>query len=230
MNRVSVNDGVGSFEVSVLRPAYPARAVLFGVGRGGNPDRHAPLLAALAESGCAVAAPHFDMLASTTPTDDELLLRARRLKLAADLVALPGTPLIGVGHSIGATVLLALAGGLLWTRPAQPLTITPDERIQRLFLMAPPTGFFRPPGSLDAVRTPIDLWSGALDTVTPPVQAELVERALHPRVSVNLRVVDGAGHFSFMNVLPPHVTDPMPERNAFLSHLHSTVCQFAAIS
>jgi fermentation-respiration switch protein FrsA (DUF1100 family) len=223
-----LHDEAGTFAVTVSAPAHASRAVLFAVGRGGNPERHAPLLAALAASGCAVAAPHFEMLASSSPTDDELLLRARRLKLAADLVASPGTPMAGVGHSIGATMLLALAGASVWMRPGEALTIAPDDRIQRLVLMAPPTGFFRPAGALDAVRTPIELWTGTLDTVTPPAQAEFLERSLGQHAPVNLRTVDGAGHFSFMNVLPPNVVDPLVERHAFLAHLHAEVCRFVS--
>lgn len=228
MERVSLQDETGTYDVTVGAVARPSRLVLFAVGAGGNPERHAPLLAALLGSGCSVVAPHFERLASPNPTDAELLLRARRLTLASNIGGPSEIPITGVGHSIGATVLLALAGAQLWTRPDQPLPIVPNGRIDRLALMAPATGFFGAPGALDAVRTPLAVWAGGLDTVTPQAQAQFLGRALATRVPVDLRVFEEAGHFSFMNVLPPHLTDPLPNRQAFLESLQSEVCRFAA--
>jgi hypothetical protein len=228
MKRLSLQDETGTFDVTVGEVARSSRAVLFAVGAGGNPERHAPLLEALVESGCSVVAPHFERLVSPNPTDDELLLRARRLTFASHIAARADTPIAGVGHSIGATVLLALAGGQVWTRPGQPLPIVPDDRIDRLALMAPATGFFLGPGALNGVRTTLAVWVGALDTITPPDQAEFLKTALDPRVRVDLQVLEGAGHFSFMNVLPPHVTDPLPDRQNFLDRLQSDVCRFTA--
>jgi hypothetical protein len=46
-------------------------------------------------------------------------------------------------------------------------------------------------------------------------------------VPVDLRVFEGAGHFSFMNVLPPHLTDPLPDWQVFLESLQAEVCRFA---
>lgn len=226
MRKLSLRDGTASFDVSAFEVEQPSRVVLFAVGGGGNPERHAPLLAGLVERGCSIVAPHFERLVSPRPTDDELLLRARRLKLALDTVARPGVPVVGVGHSIGTTMLIALAGGQVWTRPGQPLPIAPDARVERLALMAPATGFFQAPGALDAVQTPLLVWAGENDTITPPAQAELLKQALGDRVPVDLHVVEGAGHFSFMNVLPPQVTDPITNRDAFLARLTSEIGRF----
>jgi hypothetical protein len=41
-----------------------------------------------------------------------------------------------------------------------------------------------------------------------------------------MRVVEGAGHFSFMNELPPQMTDPLPNRDAFLADLADSVGRF----
>src|SRR3954469_3866171 len=105
MERVSVQDETATFDVTIGEVGRPSRMVLFAVGAGGNPERHAPLLTALAESGCSVVAPHFERLVSSRPTDDELLTRARRLTLASRMAARSDLPITGVGHSIGATVL-----------------------------------------------------------------------------------------------------------------------------
>jgi alpha-beta hydrolase superfamily lysophospholipase len=228
MRKLSIPGEAASFDVTMFEVERPSRVVLFAVGGGGNPERHGPLLAALAERGCSVVAPHFERLVSPIPTEDDLRLRACRLKRALDAVARPGVPTVGVGHSIGAAVLLALAGGQVWMGPGRRLLITRDDRIERLALMAPATGFFQAPGALDAVRVPILAWAGTKDAITPPAQAELLRDVLAPRVSVDLRVVEGAGHFSFMNAPPPQTIEPLPDRDAFLAHLAAELDEFVA--
>lgn len=220
------NDGGETFDVTVLEAERPSRTVLFAVGAGGNPERHLPLLTSLAERGCTVVAPHFARIVSPAPSDDELLLRARRSRIAVESFARPDVPIAGVGHSIGTTSLLGLAGGAIWMREGHRLTIERLPRMDRLALLAPATGFFRAPGALDGVDSSLLVLAGSVDTVTPPAQAELLKLALGARVPVDLRVLAGAGHFSFMHVLPPHVTDPLPDREAFLAELVSEVERF----
>ena len=41
-----------------------------------------------------------------------------------------------------------------------------------------------------------------------------------------VRIVDGAGHFSFMHELPPQMTDPIANRDALLADLTETACRF----
>lgn len=226
MSKRPLKDGSESFEVTVLDVSAPSRVVLFSVGAGGNPERHLPLLASLAGRGCTVVAPHFERLASSIPTDAELLLRARRLRLALDAVGPPDVPAAGVGHSIGASMLLALAGAEMWTLSGRRLAISPERRIDRLALLAPATGFFQAPGALDAVAVPILAWAGSADVITPPAHAELLERAVGARAPVDLRIAPGAGHFSFMNVPPPSTSEPLADRDAFLAELADEICRF----
>lgn len=228
MERVTLEDAEGSFEVSLRTVAGAARAVLFAVGGGGDPERHAPLLDALASRGFSVAAPRFERMTSPYPTEPMLVQRARRLGLALDLVATDGIPAIGVGHSIGAATLLALAGGHLWLGPGARVPIAHDPRLVRLALVAPTTGFFQAPGALDAVTTPVVAWAGSLDTMTPPSHALFVRDTIGARVPVAVNVVEGAGHFTFMNAPPPHVVDPMPARDAFLAGLTEAIATFAS--
>ena len=84
------------------------RLVLFAVGRGGNPERHLPLLRSVAALGCTVIAPHFDMLTSLVPSKVELDERVRRLEASAVEYFKADLPIVGIGHSIGAVTLLAL--------------------------------------------------------------------------------------------------------------------------
>ncbi len=222
----SLRDGEDSFNVTILEAPAGSALVLFAVGSGGNPERHLGFLTMLAESGYTIVAPHFERLASPIPSEGDLLLRARRLRLALDAVAQPGSTVAGVGHSVGAAVLLALAGGQMWLRAGYRADITSDERLSRLVLLAPPTGFFQAPGALDAVRTPVLAWAGSRDTITPPAQLEIVERGMPDGVQANLRVTEGAGHFSFMDVPPPHIAEPLPDRQAFLDTLAVEVREF----
>jgi predicted dienelactone hydrolase len=228
METVTLRDDDGPFEVTVRAVAGASRAVVFAVGGGGDPERHAPLLDALVARGFAVAAPRFERMTSPHPTGPMLVQRARRMRLALDLVATDGTPAVGVGHSIGASTLLALAGAHLWLGPGARVAMPRDARLARLALLAPTTGFFQAPGGLDDVATPVAAWAGALDTMTPPSHAFFVRDTLGGRVPVTVNVVEGAGHFTFMDAPPPHVVDPMPARDAFLAGLAQAIGDFAA--
>jgi pimeloyl-ACP methyl ester carboxylesterase len=122
-------------------------------------------------------------------------------------------------------MLLALAGATAWTLSGQRLAIARDDRLARLALFAPATGFFRAPGALEEVRATILAWAGTNDTITPPAQAELLKEARGARVEV--RIIDGAGHFSFMNAPPPQTSEPLADRDAFLASLALDVWRFA---
>ena len=231
MRKLSVSDGADSFDVAMFETAAPSAAVLFAVGGGGSPERHLPLLTSLHESGCTVAAPYFDRLVTPIPTAADLLMRARRLRLALNQmaqIAQPHLPTTGVGHSIGATVLLALAGGQAWMRDRTKLDVASEPRLKRLVLMAPATDFFRAPGALEAVSLPIQVWAASKDVITPPAQAEFLRQVLADRAAVDLHVVEDADHFSFMNVRPPQITGSLPNREAFLAELAAKVIQFVA--
>jgi pimeloyl-ACP methyl ester carboxylesterase len=221
----SLKDGAEAFDVTLLEAATPARVVLFAVGGGGNPERHLPLLSALAADGCRVVAPHFERFTSPRPTEAQLLTRARRLRLALDSVARAGLPAVGVGHSIGATMLLALCGGRVWMGSEGPLPIAADARLERLVLLAPATSFFQAPAALDAVRAPIHAWAGTLDVITPVAQTQWLQQAIASGVAVEAHVCEGAGHFSFMHVPPPQTTEPLADRDAFLAQLTRDVCR-----
>ena len=223
----TLQDGGSSFEVSVCNAAPGLPVVLFSVGSGGQPQRLSTLLDALIESGCTVIAPHFERLASTAPTEEELTLRARRLTLALDAFAEPSARVIGVGHSIGAATLIAMAGAQLWLGPGRRVGIAPDHRLARLALLAPPTGFFQAPAALDNVRIPVLAWVGSADSITPPAQTEWLARAMHDWNVVDVRITEGAGHFSFMDVPPPHTTEPLSDKQGFLREYSSEICKFA---
>lgn len=226
MRTQTLQDGAEAFIVSVHEAAENSPVVLFAVGAGGQPERHATLLNTLFESGCTVVAPHFERLASPIPTEANLTLRARRLSLTLDAFVQPGATAAGVGHSIGAATLVALTGAQMWLGTEQRVKIAPDRRLTRLALLAAPTGFFQSPGALDAVRIPILAWVGSKDDITPPSQTEWLAYAMRDWQTVDVRITDGAGHFSFMDLPPPKTTEPLPNKRAFLREYSSEVCKF----
>ena len=214
------------FDVSLRNDKKSERVVLFAVGAGGNPERHVTLLDALADSGCTVIAPYFPRLSAPRATEYELTLRAKRLCMALDTFGQSGATVCGVGHSIGAATLIALAGGQMWLGPGHRVDISADARLSRLALLAPPTGFFQAPGALDAVRIPILTWVGSEDNVTPPSQIKWLAQALPDQQKVELRLTDGAGHFSFMDQMPPNVVEPLHDKPLFLREHASEICKF----
>lgn len=230
MHTAILNDGPASFTVSLHHSQANSRLVLFAAGAGGLPERYSSLLNTLAASGCTVVAPHFERLASPFPTDEELRLRARRLSLALNAFAQPGTVVAGAGHSIGASTLLALSGAQMWLGPGRQVAIEPDARLSRLALLTAPLGFFQAPGALDAVRVPLQVWAGSEDTITLASQAQWLARALadvRPDLQpVDLRIASGAGHFSFMDAPPPHAVETVPDKAAFLEKYSREVCRF----
>jgi pimeloyl-ACP methyl ester carboxylesterase len=229
MNRETFKSQNTTFDAILLKAAKPTRNILFATGGGGSPERHLPLLNSLVEHNCTVMAPYFERMASPKPTADELLHRADLLLAALDFIGDTNIPTVGIGHSIGATLLVALAGGQMWLRSGQCLSIAKDERLKKLVLFTPPTGFFQAPKALEAVQTPMQIWSGTLDTFTPPLQMEILKEGVSTGIPIDSRVVEGAGHFSFMNILPPHISDPMKNREEFLMELAAEVCRFVEI-
>lgn len=224
----TVADGDDSFEVTVFEHASASPVILFAAGAGGSPARHEPLLSALCERGCSVIAPRFDLLIAAQVTEAQLVVRARRLQLALDAFAANSARVVGVGHSIGAMLLLAMAGAQPWLGPERKLSIMPDERLEAVAMLAPAAGYFAAPGALDAVRARVSLWAGTRDGWAPPASLAFMERALSGRVAFELRVIEEADHFSFMNSRPPNSpVETMPDARAFHDELAQGIAEFA---
>ena len=225
MNYQSVfEEDDGTFTVSVFPALESFRTVLFAVGAGGNPSRHIPLLNMLAEQGCTVVAPHFARLTSHIVSEPELAVRIRRLRRALDYASRLKLPIDAVGHSIGSAILIGLAGGQMWMHDGKRLDFDADKRIERMVVFTPAMDFFKTPGALDEVRTPMQAWAGSRDSITPPSQTVFLKNALGSLVDA--RFIEGAGHFSFMNELPPNVVDTLEDREAFFAHLALEVGKF----
>ena len=222
-----IRDGAEAFNVTVVKANQTSkRFVLFAVGRGGNPLRHLPLLRSVAALGCTVIAPHFNMLTSLVPTKEELDRRVRRLEASAAQYFKADLPIVGIGHSIGTVTLLALAGGEAQTLAADTVMSGSKLKFERLALFAPASDFFRRSGALWSVRVPIRIWVGARDSITPPAQAQFLKEVLSLQGPIDICIDEEAGHFSYMDELPPNVTDSHPNRTKFLASLANDVGRF----
>ncbi|MFO0598592.1 MAG: hypothetical protein U0228_25015 [Myxococcaceae bacterium] len=223
---VTLRDEAGAFEVTVLEAPDPKCVALFAAGRGGDPARHRGLLEALQASGALVIAPHVEFLSDPRPSADHLQTRARRLALAVERCGGPGLRVHGVGHSIGGTVLLALAGAQAWLSAEQPLAMPRLAALSSMTLLAPALGFFQAPAAFAAVTATVSLWWGTADAVCPRAHVDLAIAQLGSRAK--LRVAEGADHFSFMHTRPPNAPEPLPDRERFLAELTASVISDAA--
>jgi len=125
-----------------------------------------------------------------------------------------------IGHSLGAYTALALAGGIPHTQHQikhDPLTritdsrqidVTADNRIKALVLLAPATGCFISEGALSRVTIPILMFSGEKDGITPQFHADIVKKGVANPAQVTHRIVEKAGHFSFLSPFPEHMRTP----------------------
>ena len=166
------------------------------------------------------------MLTSLVPTKAELDRRVRRLEASAAEYFKADLPIVGIGHSIGTVTLLALAGGEAQTLAGDTVISGSTWRFDRLALFAPPTDFFRRPGALKSVRVPIRIWVGAKDSITPPAQAQFLKEVLSSQGPIDICLDEEAGHFSYMDELPPNITDSHPNRCKFLASLANDVGWF----
>jgi hypothetical protein len=88
------------------------------------------------------------MLSTSVPSKGEPEARMDKLRASAELCAESGVPVVGLGHSIGATILLALAGARAETLAGDEVRPGQTSIFARLALLAPATDFFRHPGAL----------------------------------------------------------------------------------
>jgi pimeloyl-ACP methyl ester carboxylesterase len=222
-----LRDGADAFNVTVVEANQTSkRFVLFAVGRGGNPSRHLPLLRSVAALGCTVVAPHFDMLTSMVPTKEELDGRVRRLETSAAQYFKADLPIFGIGHSIGTVTLLALAGGGAQTLAGDTVISGSKLKFDRFALFASPTDFFRRPGALKSVNVPIRIWVSSKDSITPPAQAQFLTQVLSLQRPIDICLDEEAGHFNYMDGLPPNITDSHSNRSKFLASLANDVGRF----
>lgn len=209
--------GPYSMDVSPDAPVSggPFPLVMISHGSGSSPLVYRTIAAYLARHGYIVALPehpgnnrHDNSLEDTL---ENLENRPRHIRLVIDAIAadpqLNGHVLSNdvamIGHSMGGYTALAVAGGQPWTGPGQKVAVTPDARVKALVLLAPAACWFVPNDALKDVNVPILLLIGEHDKITPRWQAQLVLDLVPNPAQVTLRVIENAGHFSFLSPFPP---------------------------
>ncbi|WP_437972478.1 alpha/beta hydrolase family protein [Sorangium sp. So ce260] len=241
--------GPYSIEVAPNAPVDGGALPLVALSHGsrGTPLAYRTIASHLAQSGYVVAMPEHPgdnrNDASLSETVENLRDRPRHLRLAVDAVCadaeigphLRGDDIAVIGHSMGGYTALALAGGQPWTGPGQRVEVTRDPRVKALVLMAPATSWFVPNDALKDVSAPILLLVAEHDRLTPRWQGQLVLDLVPDPAQVALKIVENAGHFSFLSPFPPQMRTPgfLPasdpagfDREAFHRELPQAVREF----
>ena len=221
--------------------------VMLSHGGGGTYLVYRTIAAHLAKNGYIVAMPeHAGNNVRDNALDgtaENLENRPRHLRLAMDTVfsdsqlmhhVRPDEAIV-IGHSMGGYTALAVAGGQPWAGMGQKILVTPDTRVKALVLMAPATGWFVPNDSLQQLNVPILLLAAEHDRLTPRWQAQLVLDLVPRREQVTFKIVENAGHFSFLSpfhssmkrkIFPPAMDPAGFDREKFHEQLHEELLVF----
>ncbi|WP_342238387.1 alpha/beta hydrolase family protein [Inquilinus sp. OTU3971] len=85
-----------------------------------------------------------------------------------------------------------------------------DPRIRAAVISAPGLGFAFDKAALASVTVPVQLWNGIEDDRVPvATNAEAIRQALP--IPPDIHLVDGAGHFAFLQPCPPKLKELEPE-------------------
>ncbi len=247
---------LGPFALSAApgAPLAPGqrRLVLISHGSGGAPATHRELARHLADCGFLVGVPEHpgNHRSDNALADDVALLaeRPRQLRVVADALLAQFADALApsyaiIGHSIGGYTALALAGGRPLSLPHQhadrqehAIAVDHDDRVRALVLLAPATPWFRQRGTLAGVRVPILMIASYLDLAAPYFyMCEAVRDGVADPARVDYRLVEGAGHYSFLSPWPPELQGPaIPpsqdppgfHRRAFLDQLYPQISGF----
>lgn len=120
-----------------------------------------------------------------------------------------------IGHSMGGYTALAVAGGIptslnnesLDRKPKQ-IKVAHDRKIKSLVLLAPGTIWFKDKGALSGVDIPILMITAEKDQFTQPFHAQIVLEGVADNSKVEYRIIENAGHFSFLSPFPQFMITP----------------------
>lgn len=225
------SERIGPYSLDVALDAPPLGGdfplVLISHGSGGSPLLYRTLARYLASAGFVVGLPEHPF---NNRNDDAWAgtLRNLRARPAVIRSALdwffadsefaaslrPGVAAV-VGHSLGAYAALAAAGGIATSFPRESedgqvyeIATPPDPRIKALVLLAPATVWFAGDAALRKVAVPILMLSAERDELTRTFHAQIVIERLPDLAQIRHRVVENAGHFSFLSPFPDAMSRP----------------------
>jgi predicted dienelactone hydrolase len=250
---------LGPFSLSVAAGAPPLEGryplVIVSHGSGGAPLSHRELARHLASRGFVVGVPEHPFNNrndnSQAHTVELLAGRPRDIRTVVDWFFarspfasfLKAGSFSMVGHSIGAYTALAVAGGVPTSLPHQSadrqgkrIEVHPDPRVKSLVLLAPATPWFRLRGALDQVRAPILMIASYHDELAPYFyMCQIVLDGVPDATKVDYRLVENAGHYSFLSpwpdamkspAIPPSQDPPGFDRRQFLDQTYIEIESF----
>jgi len=236
-------------DVSPDAPAAEGRfpVVVISHGNGGSHLVYRAISTHLAKNGYVVAmlehAGNNRNNNELEGTHENLVNRPRHVRLTIDAVSSdprfracvqPDNVAI-IGHSIGGYTALAVAGGTPWSETRQRVDVVADPRVRALVLLAPATAWYLPKDSLSQVSVPILMLVAEHDPFTPRWHADVVLDRVPDRAQVTCRVIENAGHFSFLSPFPAQMrnasflpsTDPEGfDREKFHERLPAELLEF----
>lgn len=249
---------LGPFELELAREGAPLVGchplVVISHGSGGSPFTHRELAHDLASRGFVVGVPEhpFNNRNDNTQAESIEILadRPHHIRMVADWFFqsrhaphLEPERYSVIGHSMGGYTALALAGGVPTSLPHQRpdrvalrIPVTADARVRALVLLAPATPWFRLRGALSAVDIPILMVASYHDLQAPYFyMCQLVLDGVPDASKVDYRLVEQAGHYSFLSpwpdalksaAIPPSLDPPGFDRRAFLAQLYADISSF----
>ncbi len=203
-------------DAEILQGEFPL--VIISHGNGGSHLIYRSISTFLAKNGYIVAMlEHFgnnrnnNSLENTT---ENLHLRPRHVSLTIDVLLDKGqfgkninqNKIAVIGHSMGGYTALALAGGIPRTKEGEKIEVLADYRVKAIVILAPGAGWFF--NGLQAVSIPILLYMAEHDPVTPLWNAEVILEGISDKRLVIYKMIENAGHFSFISPFPAHMSNP----------------------
>jgi predicted dienelactone hydrolase len=209
--------GPYTLDVSIDAPIQSGRypLVVISHGNGGTHIIYRTIGLHLARHGYVVAMiehPGNNRIDNSLEgTYENLVNRPRHVRLTIDTLmthsafasALLPDQVAIIGHSLGGYTALALAGGKPRYKDGREIEVMADSRICALVLLAPATPWYQDEGRLSEVEVPILMLTAEHDPYTPEWHAEVVLNGVPHRDLVTHRMVENAGHFSFLSPYPP---------------------------
>lgn len=220
---------LGFFSLNISKDATPKEGVfpliLISHGSGGSHLGYRTIAHHLACNGFIVGMLEHPGNNRTdnklVDTVDNLINRPRHLHIAIDwffdnnnfaMYLKPDSVSI-IGHSMGGYTALALAGGQptslpheLPNRHPQKISVTHDHRVKALVLLAPATVWFMAKGALSELNLPILMLTAEKDEYTADFQSQIILNGVPDSTKVQHRIVENAGHFSFLSPFPESMT------------------------